>query len=303
MGDVIRGLSSQPKSLSPKYCYDAVGSGFFDEIAALDEYYLTRTELAIVDSLASIRLDAKEGLAVIELGGASSFKFRRLMSHLEDLRMYVPVDISRDVLFASAAQLASDFPQLKVTALCADYQQLATFPWNDHLGKQRRMVFFPGSTLGNLAPGDAELLLRMCRTVTGDQGTMLLGCDLLKDLKIILPAYDDSKGANARFNLNVLTRINQELGGDFDLAAFRHQVRFNQDKGQIEIHLVTTKEQLVHIGGQTFHFAAGEGIFAETSRKFVRADLEAMAKASGFAVQEWWTDAQGGFALVLLRAI
>lgn len=302
LGDVIKGFSGTPKSLSPKYCYDAIGSRYFNEITQLEEYYPTRTELSIIDGLGDVRLGNAGQLAVIELGGASSFKLRRLMPCLSGLRMCVPVDISRTLLFEEAAKLAKDHPALQVLAICADYQQLLSFSWQDHLRGLTPVIFFPGSTIGNLDENEALALLRMCRQVTGEGGYMLLGVDLLKSTSVILPAYDDSKGANARFNLNVLHRINRELGGDIDVANFRHDVRFDRTSQRIDIHLVAKAPHLFQVAGRHFRFDAGEAMHVESSRKFERRDLEALAERTGFRCARWWTDSRRYYAMVLLEA-
>ena len=306
LGDVVKGLSAAPKSLSPKYCYDEVGSGFFDEICRAPEYYLTRVETAILDQLGTVSLPSlasDKPIAVVELGGATSDKFRRLLPHVANVKMYMPVDISRDVLFGDAAKLAADHPNLNVVAVCADYQQLANFPWQEHLSGKTPLLFFPGSTIGNLSEEDTTALMRICQAIVGDSGFMLLGCDLMKPVEVIVPAYSDAGGANARFNLNVLHRINRELGGDIKPENFRHDVQFNHAKKQIDIHLVSKVAQDVHLAGQTFHFKEGEGIYAESSRKFDRIDIEKLTAAHGRKPVTWWTDPKEYYALVLLKAV
>ena len=300
LGDVLRGLRSEPKTLSPKYFYDAAGSALFDQICELPEYYVTRTELAIMDQLKGFKLSGPQQLAVIELGGASSFKFRRLRRSLTNIGKYIPVDISRDALFADAERLAAECPDLEVTAICADYQQLETFAWSELTAGYTPVVYFPGSTIGNLTTFEAKALLKICRRMLGGNGYMLLGCDLLKPLDILIPAYDDAQGVTAQFNLNILRRINAELGGDFNLEQFRHEIRFNQEQRKIEMHLVSLVDQTVHIANTAIHLGKGESIHTEDSRKFLRSDIEAIADAAGFRVQDWSTDSRGHFAVALL---
>lgn len=302
LGDVIKGLSQTPKTLAPKYFYDAKGSALFDQICELKEYYVTRTELGIVDNLQPFLPDDTSRLAVIELGGASSFKFRRLRRSLANIGMYVPVDISRDLLFREAAQLANDCLDLKVTALCADYQQLSSFRW-DHLIKgYTPVIYFPGSTIGNLNPKEARELLHMCRSIVGDTGYMLMGCDLVKPLPILKPAYDDESGITAQFNLNILHRINSELGGQIQTENFHHEIRYDQQQKKIEMHLVSRCEQTIEIAGHSFAFTKGESIHTEDSRKFDREDIAALAVDTGFALKKWWTDPQQYFAVALLES-
>ena len=302
LGDVLCGLSKPLKTLSPKYFYDAAGSALFDQICELPEYYVTRTELKIMDALRPFTTRGSRQLAVIELGGASSYKFRRLRRSFPNIGLYIPVDISKDFLFEDGERLATDFPDLQVLSICADYQQLESFPWAKHTVGFTPVVYFPGSTLGNLNPEESIGLLKMCRNMIGDQGYMLLGCDLFKSTEILIPAYDDKQGVTAAFNLNLLRRINHELGGNFDLSQFKHEIRFNEIESKIEMHLVSLRDQVVTIGARSFNFIKGESIHTEDSRKFRRSDIEQLAVAAGFAIDQWWTDPNQHFALILLGA-
>ena len=301
-GDVVKGLSHPQKSLPPKYFYDAAGSALFDQICELPEYYVTRTELGIMRDLPSFSIGGVKRLAVVELGGASSFKFRHLIRSMPDIGLYIPVDISRDMLFAEGERLARDFPDLHVVSICADYEQLENFSWSDYTRGYTPIVYFPGSTLGNLKKSEAIALLKMCRNMIGDDGYMILGCDLLKPVEVLIPAYDDKQGVTASFNLNILRRINSELGGDFNVEQFKHQIRFNQLDRKIEMHLVSQVRQTVQIGECEFHFAAGESIHTEDSHKFQRSDLEEIADLADLTISQWRTDANNYFALILLSA-
>jgi len=300
LGDVLQGLKQTPKMLAPKYFYDAPGMELFEQICELPEYYVTRTELSIMADLKPFATTQSRPLAVIELGGASSFKFRHLQRSLPNIGMYIPVDICGPALFNEAQLLARDCPELNVLALCADYQQLASFPWATYTAGYTPVVYFPGSTIGNLTRSEAKSLLKMLRTIVGDHGCMLLGCDLMKSLKTLIPAYDDAQGVTAAFNLNLLRRINKDLGANFNTEQFRHEIRFNESERKIEMHLVSQIEQSVDLAGQQIHFAKGESIHTEDSRKFTRHDIETLAAESGFALEKWWTDHDDHFAIALL---
>ena len=303
LGEVMKGLSQPVKTLAPKYFYDDHGMELFEKICELPEYYVTRTELSIMDELSSFALPASGQLAVIELGGASSFKFRRLQRSLADIGMYIPVDICRQALFHEAQKLARDCPELKVMALCADYQQLESFPWETYTAGFTPVVYFPGSTIGNLTPSEAKSLLKMLRRIVGPNGYILLGCDLVKPLTTLIPAYDDAQGVTAEFNLNLLRRINRELGANFDLHQFRHEIRYNAAESKIEMHLVSLASQTVQLAGTTLQFAKGESIHTEDSRKFTRQAIEKLAAESGFCIDQWWTDSRDYFAITLLGSV
>jgi dimethylhistidine N-methyltransferase len=303
LGDVERGLSGQSKHLPPKYCYDHIGSKYFDDICHTNDYYLTRVESSIMRQLGMINLDTTKPVVVVELGGASSTKFRELLKHLSHVRMYMPVDISKDLLYSEAKKLAEDIPDLEVRAVCADYQQLADFPWREHLAGMTPLLFFPGSTIGNLSMKDTHALMDICRTIVGDDGYMLLGADLVKDEQLLIRAYSDSEKVTENFNLNILHRINRELGGNINVDQFRHEVRFDKVKKKIDIYLVSTTEQTIEIAGKSYQFKKDEPIYAESSRKYERSDLEALASAHGLSPVEWWLDARDYFAVVLLKSV
>ncbi len=298
--DVLEGLSGEHRKLAPKYFYDERGSHLFEDITRLPEYYLTRTEAGIMQAC----LPQMAGLigphaAVIEFGSGTGEKIRRLLSHLDRPVACVPVEISRNHLLASAHSLAKDHPGLEVIGVCADFTQPFQLP--PITGAKRNLVFFPGSTIGNFAPGEAVNLLRVMRDVAGDNGGLLIGTDLVKDKATLEAAYNDSQGVTAAFNLNLLRRINDELGADFQLDAFRHQADYNEKERRIEMYLVSQRRQDVRINGQTFAFAEGERILTEYSYKYDLAMFAEMAAGGGFKVQQAWTDELRLFAVQYLQ--
>ena len=264
--DVIAGLSRPQKELPPKYFYDARGSRLFEAICRLPEYYPTRSELQLTRAhLAAIARFAGRGSALIEFGSGESVKSRLLIRAVRPA-VYVPVDISADALGSAAARLRREFPWLKILAVHGDFSQPLKIP--ALRGAGRRVVYFPGSTIGNLSPAEAHAFLRMTRGQVGREGAMLVGVDLKKDATVLHAAYNDAKGVTAAFNLNLLARINRELAGDFDLRAFRHYAFYNAPAGRIEMHLVSLRRQAAGVGRYRFTFEAGESIHTEDSFKY-----------------------------------
>jgi dimethylhistidine N-methyltransferase len=287
--DVLSGLAFAQKRLAPKYFYDAEGSRIFDAICELAEYYPTRTEIDILrrhgaDMAKRLGRDA----LLIELGSGSSLKIRVLLEALRPA-VYMPVDISKDHLQQSAESLAATFPSLQVHAVCADYSVPFQLPVDDH--EHPRAAFFPGSSVGNFDPADAERFLRRIGDMLGSGGRLLVGVDLVKDHRLLEVAYNDADGVTADFNLNLLTRINRELGADFDLAGFRHRAWFNAELSRIEMHLISTREQQVSVAGHCFAFAEGESIHTESSYKYSIEGFHALARRAGFEPEQVWTDA------------
>jgi len=299
-GDVVSGLSAMPKTLPCKYFYDAEGSRLFDRICELPEYYPTRTETALMDAMAS-EMASRIGpdALILEYGCGSIEKVRILLDALDRPRNYVAVDISRDHLRTAAETLAQDYPDVKVHALCADFT--ADFPLDEKITGARRVGYFPGSTIGNFDPVAAEVFLAGVVRRVGVGGGLLIGADLKKDEAVLNAAYDDSAGVTAAFNLNLLTRINRELGGDFALEAFDHRAFYNAADGRVEMHLVSRREQSVRIGGQVFVFAEGETIHTENSHKYGIAELQALAERAGFRANGVWTDAEDLFSVHFLE--
>ncbi len=298
--DVLAGLSRPQKRLPSKYFYDAAGSRLFDRITQLEEYYPTRTELAIMRTHAgAMAAGCGSRCLLIELGAGSLVKVRLLLDRLDRPAGYVPVDVSGEHLRAAAKDLGAEYPDLGVHPLVADFAR----PFEPtQVASARRVVYFPGSTIGNFDPAEADELLRRIARLVGPRGGLLLGVDLRKSPAVLEPAYNDALGVTAEFNRNLLVRINRELGADFDPAAFRHRAFFNRHQSRIEMHLVSTTVQRVRVGDQTFSFRAGETIHTENSYKYDLADLTHRAGECGLRADETWTDANGYFAVLYLTA-
>jgi dimethylhistidine N-methyltransferase len=297
--EVVEGLSEDQKRIPPKFFYDQRGSRLFDAITELPEYYPTRTEIGILRSHGSEMAElVGRGALLVELGSGSSLKIRLLLQALEPA-VYVPVDISRDHLIASATDLAESFPGLEVHAACADYSgpfELPVPPNGHDLA-----AFFPGSSIGNFDPSEARHFLQRIGTLVGPGGKLLVGVDLVKDTGTLQAAYNDAQGVTADFNLNVLRRINRELEGDFDLAAFEHNAFFNADESRIEMHLVSRTDQTVRVAGEDFEFRAGESIHTESSYKYTIDGFQTLAGEAGFEPERCWTDPQRLFSVHCLR--
>lgn len=291
---VLAGLGGDAKTLPCKFFYDQEGSRLFDRICTLDEYYPTRTEIALLDRRADeIAALMGEGCHLIEFGSGSSVKIRILLAAPA---AYTAVDISRDHLLAAAGQLAGDFPSIEVIAVCADYTRPFDAPRPRARPDAKRVGFFPGSTIGNFTRAEAVAFLATARGIL-DGGDMLIGVDLKKDAALLDAAYDDAQGVTAAFNLNLLARINRELGGDFDLAAFAHRAFYNETEGRIEMHLVSARRQHATVAGRTFDFDAGETIHTENSYKYSIAEFQALARCAGFEPLHAWTDADDLFSI------
>jgi L-histidine Nalpha-methyltransferase len=297
---VISGLGDSPKWLSAKYFYDAAGSELFEQITRLPEYYPTRTELKILEQnagamAASIPLAA----ALVEFGAGSSKKARIMLHAAPQIAAYVPVDISGEFLAQEAAALRRDRPNLAVLPVAADFTRDFDLP--AQIRSRPRVGFFPGSTIGNFEPGDAAEFLRQAGRILGAGATMIVGVDLIKDEAVLNAAYDDAAGVTARFNLNVLTRMNRELGGNFDLAAFRHRAFYNVADHRIEMHLESLKRQTVTVAGRSFDFRTGETIHTENSYKYTVDSFRALATSAGWRPAAVWSDARGYFSIHALK--
>lgn len=285
----LSGLSQPDKAIPCRFLYDARGSALFDAICDLPEYYPTRTETAILAERApEIARLAGPRAQLIELGSGSSVKVRILLDAMAEPSAYIAVDISREHLKRAAEALASEFPQVQVAAICADYS--APFPLPDMPAAGRRLAFFPGSTIGNLEPEEALNFLRAWARRLGPDAAMLVGVDLRKDAGVLRAAYDDSQGVTAAFTLNILARANAELGADFDVYRFAHHANYNVEKGRIEIHLESLAAQDVRIGGAEFRFRAGERIHVEHSYKYTIEGFQDLARRAGFSPAAVWTD-------------
>jgi dimethylhistidine N-methyltransferase len=289
--EVITALGQERKQLSPKFFYDKRGSELFERICRLEEYYPTRTEIAILETNADhIARLAGSNCWLIEYGSGSSRKVRILLDALEGQVAYTAIDISKDHLLEAANELAALYPELEVQAVCADYTRPFPLPRPAHNGHGKRVVFFPGSTIGNLHPAQALEFLRNTAKQVGAGGAMLIGVDLKKDQPTLHAAYNDSEGVTAAFNLNLLTRINRELAADFDLAAFRHAAFYNSELGRIEMHLVSLRDQVVRLNGTRIAFSKGETIHTENSYKYGIEEFRALAARAGFTSANVWTD-------------
>jgi dimethylhistidine N-methyltransferase len=298
--DVVDHLSQAPKRLSPKYFYDSTGSELFEQITRLPEYYPTRTELGILrDRGSAISAIIPDGAALVEFGAGATTKVRLLLNQCA-FGAYVPVDISGDFLKAQADALRQDFPTLAVYPVAADFT--APFALPDAIGAMPKVGFFPGSTLGNFEPHEACAFLRSAREILGKDAQMVIGVDLEKDERLLHDAYNDAAGVTARFNLNVLHRINRELGGDFDISAFTHRAIYNRERHRIEMHLISRKAQTARVLGRKFSFRAGETIHTESSYKYSLERFTALARGSGWTTRESWTDGNGMFSVHALGA-
>src|SRR2546423_6503293 len=278
---VIHGLSDGPKWLSAKYFYDAAGSELFEQITGLPEYYPTRIELSILERCAGemsgyIPLSA----ALVEFGPGSARKGRILVDAAPQLAACVPVDISGEFLGQEAAAVRRDVPWLPVLPVTADFTRDFDLP--AQIRSRPRVGFFPGSTIGNFEPEDAAEFLRQAGRILGAGATMIIGVDRIKDTAVLNAAYDDAAGVTAKFNLNVLARMNRELGGDFNLASFRHRAFYNAENRRIEMHLESLKKQAATVAGRTFQFRKGETIHTESSYKYTVESFRVLAESAGW---------------------
>ncbi len=298
---VLHGLGGTPKTLPSKFFYDAEGSRLFDRICELPEYYPTRTECALLAARAG-EIAALVGpqAGLIEFGSGAGVKIRLLLTALRFPAVYVPVDISREHLLAAASSLAADFPGLRVMPVCADYTNrfaLPRLPGTPH----RLAGFFPGSTIGNFTPAEARGFLQGAGRLLGPGSMMIVGVDLPKVRALLEAAYDDAAGVTAAFNKNLLTRINRELDGDFDLTTFAHEARWNAEESRVEMHLVSRVAQVVQVAGQPIGFAKGETIHTENSYKYSPSSFAQLARSAGYTPIAAWTDPAGLFSIQVLK--
>ena len=298
--DVRDGLTQQPKTLPPKWFYDAVGSDLFDQITRLPEYYPTRAEAQILAARAGEIATASGADTLVELGSGTSEKTRALLNALREqgsLRRFIPFDVDPSVLQLAGQAIQQEYPGVEINAVCGDFEE--------HLGKipavGRRLVAFLGSTLGNLTPGPRAEFLASVSEMMQPGDTLLLGTDLVKDVDRLVRAYDDNAGVTAQFNRNVLTVVNRELGADFDVPAYEHVAKWNADEERIEMWLRSTRPQRVHITALDLDvdFADGEEMLTEVSCKFRRSGVDAELAAAGLERIHWWTDEAGDFGLSL----
>lgn len=300
---VIEGLSARRKAIPCQFLYDAAGSALFDRICELPEYYPTRTEVSILDE----RAQEIAGLIgpraqIIELGSGSSYKIRRLLGLLQQPAAYVPIDISASHLESAANAVARAHPEIPVTAVCADYMEEFSLPASLREGYAKRLVFFPGSTVGNLTQVSATRFLGRMRRLAGSGSELLIGVDLQKDPARLHAAYNDAAGVTPQFTLNLLRRINRELDGNLDVSAFAHDAFYNPELGRIEIYLKSLVDQTARIAGQEFSFASGERIHTEYSYKYTIEGFQALARTAGYEPVRCWTDADKLFSVHYFRA-
>ena len=300
-GEVLRGLAGSPKTLPCKFFYDAEGSRLFERICALPEYYPTRTELGMLRAYGREMAGALGREAqIIEFGCGSTTKVRILLEALARPAAYVGIDISHNQLLEATERLAADFEALAVYAVCADFARPLDLGVLGPVPGARRVGFFPGSTIGNFGPEDArDFLAGVARTV-GPGGLMVIGVDLKKDPALLTAAYNDSQGVTAAFNLNLLARINRELMGDFDLAAYEHRALYNETAGCIEMHLASRVEQEVTVAGGRFRLARGETLHTENSYKYDVPQFQAMAQRANWIPVRVWVDERRLFSIHLL---
>ncbi|WKL55762.1 ergothioneine biosynthesis protein EgtB [Asticcacaulis sp. ZE23SCel15] len=297
--DVIAGLSSTPKSLSPKYFYDATGSELFEAICDLPEYYPTRTETALLQRIApDIAAHIPAGAALIEFGSGASAKTKIMLDAAPQISAYVPIDISVEALNGATARLRADYPQLDIQPVAGDFTARVDLP--DTVLNRQKIGFFPGSTIGNFSHGSAIAFLKSAREVLGASSQMIVGVDMVKDEATLHTAYDDAQGVTAAFNKNLLTRINRELDGDFDVDSFDHLAVWNPDHERIEMHLISRTDQTVRAAGQFFTFKADECFHTENSHKFTVASFTRLATAAGWTISDQWISPAPEFAVFRL---
>jgi dimethylhistidine N-methyltransferase len=294
--DALAGLRRAPKTLPSKYFYDERGSALFDRICELPEYYLTRAEVGLLAGHgAEMAAAIGPGATVIGYGTGRGTKTRLLLDHLRAPRAYVPIDIARGELEQAAAALRARYPALQVLPVCADFTAAHELP--DATPPERRLVFFPGSTIGNFQPAEARAFLARARAVGS---RMLIGVDLKKDPAVLHAAYNDASGTTAAFNKNLLARLNRELGADFDLGAFDHYAPYEPVAGRVAMYLVSRRSQTASIAGESIRFAEGEALHTESSYKYSPVEFERLAGAAGWRVERLWRDGGGRFADFLL---
>src|SRR5207247_1240097 len=301
LADVNAGLSGNPRSLPYKYFYDERGALLFQKICELPEYYITRTEIDILDrNRADIASHLGPNVELIGLGTGAGTKTRILIEALESPTVYIPVDISEKQLRESTALFQKIFPDLEILPVCADYLQRVVLP-TPRRNAARNIVYFPGSTIGNFEPAEALEFLHRIANVCRGGGGLLIGVDLKKDRQVLEAAYNDRADVTAQFNLNLLERVNRELGADFDLDQWQHRAIYNSNAGRIEMHLISEIDQFVHVAEHKFHFRRGEKITTEYSYKYAPEEFAALAGKAGFEFAHMWSDDARLFGVFYFR--
>ena len=307
LNDVISGLTQQQKTLPCKYFYDDKGAALFEQITTLQEYYVTRTELSILEQHSqSIAQMLPENLSIIEPGCGSGKKVAYLLAHMANVKTFVPFEISEEMLSYSLAHLSPLFPDLAISPLLGDFthsQMVKQLTKDTALDSQTNLVYFPGSTLGNFAPVKAIEIMNNFHRLCGVNGYVLIGIDLVKERQVLLDAYNDKLGITSAFNKNLLQRINNELNGTFNLDNFSHESRFNEQHSRIEMHLVSNCTQSVIINDQQIDFIEGESIHTENSHKYTLESFKQLAAQANLKLEQTWQDDSNYFALCLLRPL
>ncbi|MEC7838656.1 MAG: L-histidine N(alpha)-methyltransferase [Chlamydiota bacterium] len=295
---LLKGLAQEKKSISPKFLYDETGSKIFEKICKLEAYYPTRTEKGILEhNKTEIARILGENAILIEPGCGSCEKVQLLLDELRP-KAFVPIDISGEYLGKIAKELHNKYPWLELYAIAADYTKPFELP--DHLPKGKRVVFYPGSTIGNMRQPNAEIFLKRMADLVGEDGGLLIGVDLQKDVSVLERAYNDPSGETEDFIFNIMSRANKELGADFDLNNFQYHSFYNQEDGRVEMHLVSKTKQTVTVNGQPFNFNEGESLHTSNSRKFTIPQFEALANSAGFYLEKVWTDTKNYFSVLYL---
>jgi len=297
--EILDGLHLKQKTINPKYFYDTHGSELFERITKLPEYYPARTERSLYVKYANnIAQYSGENCVLIEPGSGSSEKVRLLLEHLKP-RAYVPMDIAKAFLQRSAVKLGQEFPWLNIHAVCADFGGYDEAP--DGLPEGKRVIFYPGSTLGNMTPGSAKKFLNSLRPWLGHDGGMLIGIDLHKSTSRLTAAYNDLEGVTAEFNLNVLNHLNSLIGSNFDIKNFSHRAFYNLELQRIEMHLDSKLDHIVRVGESAIAFAKGESIHTENSYKYTKESFNNLVEEAGFKVCESWLDDEQLFSIHYLE--
>ncbi len=303
-GAVLEGLSLPQKTMSPKFFYDERGSKIFDKICDTPEYYVTRTEIALLNDIKKeIYSLVEPGSTVVEYGCGSSVKIKALLSALPGPSHYMAIDISKTHLIATAKEIASNYANISVGAICADFMEPIDWPEKAYAASLKRLAFFPGSTIGNQTPSEAAQFLTNVRHLVGDEGSFLVGVDLKKDFEIFNQAYNDLEGHTADFNLNLLHRMKNELDADIKISDFSHKAFYNEELGRVEMHLVSDTKQAIKIDSLDFSFEKGESIHTECSYKYSKKEFSELAEKSGFSLLKDWSDQKDFFGIYLMRAI
>jgi dimethylhistidine N-methyltransferase len=301
---ILEGLSLPQKTISPKFFYDERGSEIFDKICETPDYYITRTEIGLLNDIQDeLYKLAEPGSAVVEYGCGSSIKIKALLSALPEPSHYIAIDISKTYLISTAKEIASNYSNISVAAICADFMEPIDWPDRASFESSKRLAFFPGSTIGNLNPDEASQFLKYVRHLVGNEGSFIIGVDMKKDTDIFNRAYNDEEGHTADFNLNLLHRMKKELDADINISEFSHKAFYNEKLGRVEMHLISNTKQNITIDNSEHSFEKGESIHTECSYKYSVAEFSELAKQSGFSVLKNWCDKKKFFSIYFLKAI